>query len=291
MQPVTAAMLEEFVFSKPYFDREGLIVALEGARPIGFVHAAAGARPDGTGTDPKVGVIAMLVTEAGDQAGEVTIELLHAACDYLKRRGAQRILAGAAPPHDPFYLGLYGGSVIAGVLEHERLLMEALRAEQFRPVQTWQFWRRTIADFHPPIDRQQRQLRLKFELSTTVDPATESWWEACQWGSFVRTRYDLVPRGGGVPLASAWMWDIVPLSRTWGRHAAGFIRWQATAAAKNYPGALAFLCAEVLSFLQQENIALAAAAVEQTDTELTAMYQLLGFEGYTSGFVFEKSAV
>ena len=32
MQPVTAGILEQFVFSKPYFDPDGLIVALSDER-------------------------------------------------------------------------------------------------------------------------------------------------------------------------------------------------------------------------------------------------------------------
>ena len=42
LQPMTSALLEAGVFSKPYFDRRGLLVACEGARIVGFAHAAFG---------------------------------------------------------------------------------------------------------------------------------------------------------------------------------------------------------------------------------------------------------
>ena len=43
MQPVTANLLEQLVFSKPYFDPAGLIIALVDNVPVGFVHAGFGA--------------------------------------------------------------------------------------------------------------------------------------------------------------------------------------------------------------------------------------------------------
>ena len=42
VQPMTSALLEACVFSKPYFDREGLLVAVDGARVVGFAHAGFG---------------------------------------------------------------------------------------------------------------------------------------------------------------------------------------------------------------------------------------------------------
>ena len=46
MQPMTAALLEELVLSKPYFDPQGLIVATDGNHPVGFAHAAFGPTED-----------------------------------------------------------------------------------------------------------------------------------------------------------------------------------------------------------------------------------------------------
>ena len=46
VQPLTAAMLEELVLNKPYFDREGLWLAVEDDKPQGFVHAGFGPSED-----------------------------------------------------------------------------------------------------------------------------------------------------------------------------------------------------------------------------------------------------
>ena len=47
-QGIDVTAMERFVFSKPYFEREGLIVAEEAGRPVGFVHAGFGPVEDGS---------------------------------------------------------------------------------------------------------------------------------------------------------------------------------------------------------------------------------------------------
>ena len=37
MQPMSAALFDQLVLAKPYFDREGLIVAVDDDRPVGYV--------------------------------------------------------------------------------------------------------------------------------------------------------------------------------------------------------------------------------------------------------------
>ena len=45
-QPMSAMLFEEHVVAKPYFDRNGLLVAREGDHVVGFVHAAFGPAED-----------------------------------------------------------------------------------------------------------------------------------------------------------------------------------------------------------------------------------------------------
>ena len=61
MQPVTPGILEQLVFSKPYFDPDGLIVVLSDKRPIGFVHAGFGANEEETDIDTSMGTVYQLM--------------------------------------------------------------------------------------------------------------------------------------------------------------------------------------------------------------------------------------
>ncbi len=53
----TAALLEYFLFAKPYFDPEGLIVAAVDDKIIGFALAGFGPADDGAHLDPALGVV------------------------------------------------------------------------------------------------------------------------------------------------------------------------------------------------------------------------------------------
>ncbi len=287
MQPMTAALLEELVFSKQFFEREGLIVALDGARPVGFVQAGFGSKEDGSGIDPTIGVIAMLMTIPHDRRGEICVELLNAAEDYLRRQGATRLRAGCAPPHDPFYLGLYGGSRGLGVLEKDQRWSEVLRLEKFSPVESWSCWRRSIVDFEPAVSRERMQLARKCVVVSSVDMPTESWWEACTWGGIVRTRYDLLSDyGKGKSIAAAWLWDVQPLARSEGTHAAGLIRLSSPRSSK---AETKLLVEEVMLLLKKEQVLVVEAAVAEKDTALQELLADLGFAVSLTGVVWEKT--
>ena len=57
---MTSQVLESTVLSKPYFEREGLIVATEDDQVIGFVHAGFGPDANGARLDTSIGATSML---------------------------------------------------------------------------------------------------------------------------------------------------------------------------------------------------------------------------------------
>ena len=46
MQPMSIVALERYIFSKPSFDRNGLIVAVDEGKLLAFAHAGFGSTPD-----------------------------------------------------------------------------------------------------------------------------------------------------------------------------------------------------------------------------------------------------
>ena len=86
---MSTRILEQLVFSKPYFDRHGLIVATEDERPIGFAHAGFGPSTDGQSLDSKIGATCMLMVLPHALRDDVSKELLHHSEEYLRRHGAQ----------------------------------------------------------------------------------------------------------------------------------------------------------------------------------------------------------
>ena len=54
-QTLNIATLERLILSKPYFDREGLLIAHNNDREyLGFVHAAFGSQSDGSGLEHEI---------------------------------------------------------------------------------------------------------------------------------------------------------------------------------------------------------------------------------------------
>ena len=100
-----------------HFDRHGLIVATRDGLPVGFVHAGFGPNEDGTGLDTSMGTTHLLMMRSGYEDPHLADELLAASEDYLRSQGASVLYVGGIKPLNSFYLGLYGGSEIPGVLQ------------------------------------------------------------------------------------------------------------------------------------------------------------------------------
>ena len=89
MQPMSVTLLEMFVLSKPYFDRQGLIIAVEEGRPIGFAHAGFGPNRTNDALSHDIGVICMLVAQPHPDETEIEgvliAALLKVTCEVAVR--------------------------------------------------------------------------------------------------------------------------------------------------------------------------------------------------------------
>jgi GNAT superfamily N-acetyltransferase len=133
IQSVTPQLIEEHVLAKPWFDRHGLIVACEGARPVGFIHAGFGADCAHCSVDCSEGTTCLLLVAPHENRPMIAQELLAASEDYLRSRGAQQLYAGSQYPLNPFYLGMYGSSDVAGVLSSNSGWVDLLTASGYQP--------------------------------------------------------------------------------------------------------------------------------------------------------------
>lgn len=287
MQPITVAALDRLVFSKPYFDRHGLIVAVEGDKPVGFVHAGFGPTPDGSDLSPERGVTCMLMVAPHPQQAQISRELLVQSEDYLVRRGAKRLYGGCIEPLNPFYLGLYGGSELPGVLASHTQLVELFPQLGYREVERTVIMHRLTAGYRPLIDRTQMQVRKRYKLELIPDPPTVNWWEACTIGLTERVRFQLVPKEGGSPVAVATFWDIEPLASSWGVRAMGLMR-MATVTDHRRQGLATFLLGECVRELQSQGIVQIELQCMEHNIAAQKLYAKHGFQQVDAGIVFMK---
>lgn len=275
MNHVTPAMLEDLVLAKPYFDRHGLILAVDGARPIGFVHAGFGANEDLTGIDTQQGTISMAMVAPHPERATVALELVAAGEDYLRRRGAKQLYAGCQFPFNGFYVGLYGGCDQAGILASDTQTRELFSAAGYRETNRRVLLHRSLIGCRSVIDFKQMQLRKKFQVSCCSDVLPDNWWENCVWSHAEWLRVNLTLRGGGESIISATFWEILPLSRAWGVRTVGLVRLEDTPEARE-EGLTTLLLGEAFRLLCEQHLAQVEVQAEADDTSLLQIYKQLG---------------
>lgn len=287
MQPMSVAVFDRLVLSKPYFDRLGLIVATDDDRPVGFVHAGFGPTMDQSDISTERGVTCMLLVAPHPQHAAIADELLTQSEDYLVRRGAKTLYGGCIEPINPYYLGLYGGSEMPGVLATHADLLELFLKHGYREAERTVIMHRQTAGFRPLIDRHQMLVRKKYRVDTTPDPPAANWWEACTIGQTERIRFELLPKEGGAPVAVATFWDIEPLASSWGVRAMGLMR-MATSDSLRRQGLGTFLLGESVRQLQSQGIAQIELQCMQHNTAAVKMYGKHGFTEVDQGVVLVK---
>ena len=197
LQSVSADLFEQFIFGKLYFDYEGLVLAFEDGQALGFAHAGFGPDQTQSRLTTERGVTCVVILNAAQQRLEVADGLLLECERYLAGRGAKVFYGGGLHPLNPFYLGLYGGSELPGVLHSDTLATELFLRHDYREADEVLVFQRNLDDFKPPVDRLQVQLRRQMTMQSTVDWPTQTWWQACTIGDFDLVRFEAMPRGGG----------------------------------------------------------------------------------------------
>lgn len=287
MQPMSADLLEQLVLAKPYFENAGLIVATDEGVPVGFAHAGFGPKEDEHGLSTAFGTTCLVMVRSNYQRRGIGAALVEHSERYLQSRGAQVLYAGSIRPLNPFYLGLYGGSELPGVLDSNPRAQDLFRSAGYRQIDRTVVFDRSLAGYRPTIDREQMQIRRRTSMEIVEDPPSRSWWDACTMGGFERTRYELHARGGGELLASASIWDTEPLASSWGVRAGGIVELS-VAAEHQRQGLATYLLSEIFRHLQEQGITLVEATTMERNSAALALYTKLGFTAVDHGAVFRK---
>ncbi len=287
LQPVTAPLLEYGVFSKLHFDRQGLIVALRDERPVGFVHAGFGPSDDGLSLDTSMGTTHILMVDAAERETTLPDELLAASEEYLRNRGATVIYAGGINPLNSFYLGLYGGSEIPGILQTDVLFQAACMRRGYQEIDRVRIMQCDLVRVRPPVSRELRLIKRTMQAVETIDPPPKTWWEACVWGSLQRDVFQLVETPGGRIVAEAAFWDMQPLSAGWGMSTAGLFDLYVPLELRRR-GYASYLLGEAIRVLRRRGVATIEAQTMASNEASTAYYAKLGFTEIDHGVVYRK---
>src|SRR5262249_22259395 len=119
VQPMTTTLLERMVLSKPYFDPAGVTLAMADNRAVGFAHAAFGPSDDESAVSYDLGASILTIVSPRPDEATIAAELIARSEAYLRRLGAKVIYGGGIRPLNAFYVGLYGGSELPGILDSD----------------------------------------------------------------------------------------------------------------------------------------------------------------------------
>ena len=273
---MSAAVLDQFVLSKPYFDREGLIVAEEDERLLGFVHAGFGPAPDLQSLICEPGVINMLLIVPGPNWNSVAGDLLLQAETYLANRGSRTAQTMSVSPTSPFYFGLYGGSDLRGVLQSDLRLLEFFKTHRYEQQERWTVLQRDLKEFRPPVCRAQMGIRRSYHVEAGAEITTDNWWEACTLGEVNRTMFSMSSNTTGQLVGTATFWDAEPLISSRRVAVAGLLDCQVSEPFRKQ-GLGTYLLAESLRQLHARNSTVAEAQVPTQNVAATRLLNKLGF--------------
>lgn len=290
----TPATLERWIFSKPYFDPEGLIVAEEPGdddskgKVLGYVLAGFGPNEEFSALDYSQGVICSLGVRPAARRSGLARQLVQKAEEYLTRRGATTLRAGPRWPYCPFGFGLYGGTNCPGFLASDTGADPFFRSIGYQPAgQTLVFHKKLEAPLSLS-DARFTLLRRRYETQVLRAAGVSSWWHDCVWGTLEPVEFRLVDKLMNNFLAGrAVVWELEGYGWRWGFPSAGVIDIQVRQDLRRQ-GLAKLMMAQVLRFLQDQFFGICEVHAADDQPALISLCRSIGMEQVDIGTTYIK---
>ncbi len=281
------SVLELQVFSKPYFDPAGLIVAEENGELVGFAHAGFGTDATKSRLFYEDGVICLLAVRPNYRRQGVATELLRRCEAYLVERGSERIFAGPCAPRNPFYLGLYGGLELPGFLESDPATGPFFLSHDYELHSSTLVMQREIQQSLRIVDPRFVGFRQRFERQAGPVRARPTWWENCVLGMLEPMEFLLIDRQTSEVVAETLLMELEGFSYRWQRASVGFYGLN-VAPEFRHLGVGKFFFAQMLRDVQEQCFELAEVQVATDNEHAMRLCQSLGFQEVDIGHVYKK---
>lgn len=277
-------------FSQRYFDRDGLIVAVDAEqnRLAGFVHAGFGPNSDQSDLDTGIGVICAIAVQPDLRRQGIGRELVARAETYLRDRGAETILAGPAAPFDPFYVGLYGGSQPSGFLESDENAAPFFLALDYEPIERIAVLQRDLQAGRDPMNFKAMSVRRKMELGVTHGLDDPTWWWMTRYGRLDTMRFVLVPKTGDEPAAEITILGLDLYLPKWQKRVIGLTDLIVPEEERR-KGYGQVLLLELSKRLREELVDSLEAHVAESNAAAMGTFESAGFSRIDTGVVYRKT--
>jgi GNAT superfamily N-acetyltransferase len=276
--------------AQPYFDRNGLIVACEGAQIVGFVHSGFGCTSEISDDCSKsTGVICAIVVHPQYRGQGIGRSLMTLAEDYLRERGATEFVAGPSYGRDPFFFGLYGGAQPSGFLESDPAAAPFLDTLGYTPVEKHAIYQCDASNYRGPSSFGLANLRRKTALEIADRPEKPDWWWATRAARLDSLHFTLAPKDGGAPLATVSVLGLDLYIQRWQERSVGLLGLETHDSERTVECGQLLLC-ETVRRLRQELVTRIEIHAHQADTETVAIIESSGFEQVDAGVVYARDA-
>ncbi|MBI3408504.1 MAG: GNAT family N-acetyltransferase [Planctomycetes bacterium] len=288
-----STLLERFVFSKPIFDPAGLIVAEDAGVCVGFAHAAmsqaASAASGGAqAADDPIGVTCLIGVRPARQRQGIGTELLHRCEDYLRVRGARTLRAGPHWPHNPFYLGLYGGCDSPGFLTSDAKAEPFFQRHGYKIVRKVLVMQRLLDHTVKIIDPRFAPHRQRFLVRGCSPRSFHGYWNECILGFIEPVELVLEEKQTGEAVARVLMWEMEGFGSKWHRPTIGIMgfevqpKWQRLGVGK-------YLLSQLLREVQEQFFELAEVHLHEHNQPAIQFLKSLAFQHVDTGQVYERA--
>lgn len=280
---------ETGIFSQPYFEPEGMILAVDGSEVIGFVHAGFGCNEAQSLLDARQGVICAIVVRPDYRRKGIGSQLLELAETYLREAGTKELQAGCSPYRDPFYFGIYGGSRPSGFMESDTNADPFFKARGYFTVEQHGVYQREIAQPRDPVNFRLTSIRRKFHCEFVDRTHETSWWWETRFGRMDNNTFGglLIPKQGGEPVAGITISALKHYCRCWNQQAFGFSQLFVCEDERGKGYAQAILV-EAVRRLREEFVTLVDMHVPTENVAATAAVLSAGFERVDTGIVYRR---
>jgi GNAT superfamily N-acetyltransferase len=284
-----SSLLENYVFSKSYFDPRGFFVAVDEEKIVGFAHAGFGPSADGRSLDRGAGVTSLMAVMPAYQRRGLGSQLLEHSENYLKEAGATLVHAGSAWPVAPFYFGIYGGAVFSGILRSEIAGDPFLQKHGYAPNSSKQVWQRSLTEPLVIVDGRFAALRKRCEVRIKPRTGVTNWFEECVLGSIELFEFILEERVTQKTLARISVWEMDGLGYKWQMPAIGIVdMFVEPGARKQAMGK--FLVYQMLRYLQEQFFGTAEVHIDSANSIGLEMAKKFGFALVDEAVAYTKPA-
>jgi ribosomal protein S18 acetylase RimI-like enzyme len=281
-----AAWLEYFLFSKPYFDPQNLIVACADRQIVGFAQAGFGPTDTENALDHSAAVLCLLGVAPSHRGQGIGSELLRRAEASVCGQGNPDLFAGPMYPLNPYTFGLYGGSYSPGFLDSDAQARPFLERRGYAVERTALVFQRPMQQPITVSDGRFAAHRLRYEIHSQPFQET-TWWQECILGPVELYEYRLRDKLTGRVAARALMWEMETYAGRWNEHAVG-ITDLVVADDLRRQGLAKFLLTQILRYLHDQFFSVVEIQTLADNTAAIEMLRKLDFQQVDAGHIYRR---